>query len=255
MAGTFSSKKVARAARTGSSRRRNSSAPIGWYATLAVIVVLGVGLVGYSVAERRDATNPGNTAPLAPYTSPDGTDSRPGDRWLEAYGFYACDKFIPNFDPGNDPYGITTRNDGVILIAPNQKQYAGRNATLGLFARGSGIELDRDGFKVPGDDTSYRTGTKCGDKDGKLVVRKWEKASDPNSGEKVQGNPASLLLENEAAVTVAWVPSDFDENQVPMPPSAQNLAQVAAADQQAATGGATPTEGAPATGETPAAPQ
>lgn len=254
MPGSFSSKKVARAARTGGSRRRDSNTPIGWYSTLAVIVIVGIGLVGFSVNERRDANNPGDTPPLAAFTYPDG-ETREGDRWFEAYGFYTCDKFAPNIDPGNDPFGITTRNDGVILIAPIERDYAGRNATLGLFAQGAGIELDRAGFKVPGDETSYREGAKCGDKDAKLVVREWENASDPNSGETVQGNPSSLLLKNNAAVTVAWVPEDFQEDQVPLPPSAANLADIVAADQAAASGGQVPaTGGAPAAPADPAAP-
>jgi hypothetical protein len=240
MAGSFSNRKVSRVARLGGGSRKggSSSAPIGWYALLAVIVILGLTLVIVSRNERLDATNPGSTPPLAP------SAERAGDRWFESYGFYTCDEFAPNLSPDNDPYGITTRDDGVILIAPIARDYAGRNATLGLFAEGVGIELDRDGFTLPGDEREYRGDTQCGDEPGKLVVKEWQDASDPASGEVVDGNPGALLLKDRAAVTVGWVPESFDADELPLPESAENLEQVAGAD--AATGG-----GAAPAGETP----
>ena len=210
----------------GGGRRKTSNTSYGWYSALIVICLIGTGFVYFSRADHLDATSPGSTPPLAP------SETRAGDRWFESIGFYTCDKFAPNLKPDNDPYGITTADNGVILIAPNAKKYAGRNATVGLFARGANVELDRESFKLPGDETKYGPGTKCGDKDAKLLVREWEKAAEPGKSEKKEGNPASLLLKDRAAVTIGWVPTDYDEDNLPIPPSAATLDQVAAAATQ-----------------------
>jgi len=234
----------------GGGRRRNPGSSLGWYGLLLAIVLLGSGFVAFSRAEHLDEANPGSTPPLAP------SADRSGDRWVEAVGFYTCDKFAPNLKPTDDPYGITTKDDGIILIAPTQKKYAGRDATLGLFAKGAGIELKRDSFKLPGDPTEYGSNTKCGQRDGKLVVREWEKGSDPSTGKTLEGNPQSILLKDKAAITVAWVPDDFEVNNIPIPPSAAGLearaAQEAAAAQSEGSSSEAPQPVAP--GAIPTAP-
>ncbi len=226
MARSFSSRKVARAARMGGGRRRTTNTSYGWYACLTLIVLVGTAFVYVSRAQHVDAKNPGTTPPLA------ASEKRPGDHWFESIGFYTCDKFAPNLKPDNDPYGITTSDNGVILVAPNAKKYAGRNATLGLFAKGANVQVDRNSFKLPGDEKTYGPGTKCGDKDAKLLVRQWKKASEPNNSEKLGGNPAALLLKDRYAVTVGWVPTDYNENNLPIPPSAPKLEEIAAAASQ-----------------------
>lgn len=243
MPGNFSSKKVARAARTGGGRRRvPGSTSYGWYALLAVIVLVGTGLVYVSRADRLDASNPGSTPPLAP------SPTRSGDFWYEAYGIYICDKFVPNIDNQADPYGIATKNDGVIHIHPYERKYAGNNATLGLFGKAVGMKIDRDSLEIPNDPKKYGSSEKCGDKPGELVLKEWENAKDESSGKIIESNPKNLKLRNNAAVTIAFVPEG--ERNIPMPPSAANLEQVAAAAQAALQGGTNTTDTTAPAGET-----
>lgn len=231
MAGSFSNRKVARAARTGGGPRRSGGTAYGWLSVWLILAILGATLVVFSRNERLDAQDPGSTPPLAP------SETRSGDRWFEAYGVYLCDKFAPNIDNANDPYGIRTENDGVIRITPYEKQYAGKNATLGRFARAVDLEIDEDSVQLPNDSTEYGPDSRCGDRPGELVVKEWENPADPASGRVVEGDPRDLLLKNNAAVTIAFVPEG--EQNIPQPPSVPTLGQVATTDaaQQAAAGG------------------
>lgn len=227
-------KKVARAARTGGGSIRAGSRPMGYYAALTIIVVLGLLLVGYSRNERLSATSPGGSRPYAPWTDA-SKQPKDGDSWSEAYGVYLCDKFADNIAPGADPYGVTTNNDGVIAIAPKEKKYAGRNMTLGLFAKSTKMKITRDAVQLPGGE-EYKNGRKCGDKTGRVVVREWTKAGDDKTAKEIKSDPTTLLLKDGAALTIAFVPEDKKVEDIPAPASATGLS----AKNAGITGGATP---------------
>ncbi len=222
MAPDFSNKKVSRAARTGGSSIRTGSRPVGYYTILAVIVVLGVALITFSRNERLNATSPGRDRPYAPWTNELGQPME-GDSWTEAYGVYLCDKFADGMSPQIDESGLTTNNDGIIHIAPKTKKYAGRNATLGLFAKGAGIAFTRDSVQMPGGQLHKVGQTNCGDKKGKLVIREWEKAADKSSGKTIKADPNDVLVKDKAAITVAFVPEDTKDEDIPMPASVEKM--------------------------------
>lgn len=232
MAGTFSNRKVARAARAGGSRRR-SDRPYGFYFTCLLIVILGSVTVWYSIHEKEASTNYGSTPPLAPIPNPNDENNplRPGDHWYEAVGFYTCDKFAPNINNPANPYGLSTNNDGVIHIAPFQRKYAGHNSTLGLFAKAVGLKVSLKGFQLPGDKTSYMPGPSCNGKPGEFIMKEWTNASDPGSSKVIKADPNDVLLEDNHAVVLAWVPQGTDQKDIPLPPSAPNLASVKASEQ------------------------
>lgn len=258
MVGSSSNRKVARAARTTGGRRRSANAPIAWYTTLVIICLVGSALVYFSRDQRLDATSPGSTPPLAPVVNSAGDVTRQGDNWLEAYGVYICDKFVPNIDSNNNPYGISTQNDGIIHISPFEKKYAGHNATLGLFAKAVGLDVSRTSVKLPNDSKTWKSGEKCGDKNGKFVVKEWSDAKKSDTGKEVKSDPARLLLKDNAAVTIAYIPEDMKVEDIPLPESASRLdaARAAASGDGTATvesgasGGEAPAPGA----ETPAPP-
>ncbi len=226
MAGSFSSKKVARAARTGGGRRRNANANLGYYSILVAITLVFGTLVVVSRNDRLQVSTPNKTPPL------EATSTRAGDRWYESYGIYVCDKFLPNVNTDDDPFGFPTKNDGIIYIHPYEKKYAGKNATLGLFAEGVGIKLTHTSINVPGEPIEYKNGSsKCGDKAGKLVLKEWTKASDAGSGTIITSDPRKVRLKDGAAVTIAFVPEG--ETNIPIPPSAANLDSAKAADEAA----------------------
>jgi hypothetical protein len=244
MVGTSGNRKVARAARTSSGRRRSASTPIGYYTTLIIIALLGTALVYVSREDRLDASNPGSTPPLAPVVDAEGNLTREGDNWFEAYGIYICDKFVPAIDNANNPYGVSTQKDGVIRISPFEKKYAGHNATLNLFARTVDLEISRTSVKLPNEDKVWKSGEKCGDKNGKFVVKEWSDAKDNATGKEVKSDPKRLLLKDRAAVTIAYIPEDMKWEDIPLPESAPTLDDVAAKAVAEATapaeGGAAP---------------
>ena len=66
MARDSTGKWVARAASTGGGRTYRGQAPINWYASLVVIVIVGLLLVGFSRYQR---THPTSSSAGAPTTS------------------------------------------------------------------------------------------------------------------------------------------------------------------------------------------
>jgi hypothetical protein len=195
---------------------------------LAIIVVLGASLVFFSRQDRLDASNPGSTPPLAPVVDSSGNLTRAGDNWFEAYGVYICDKYVANINNTNNPYGISTDNDGIIHISPFQKKYAGHNSTLNLFNKAIGLKVDRTSVQLPDDPKVWKSGEKCGDKNGKFVVKEWTDAKNNDTGKEIKSDPKRLLLKNNAAVAIAYIPDDKDVKDIPLPDSASHLEEAAA---------------------------
>src|SRR5687768_1760383 len=114
-----SSKKVARAARTGGGRTSRGRTPWMWYTTMGIVVVLGVLLVGISRADLGSQANA--VAPIANK-----------DHWHAAIGFFVCDKYVsppqdPNPEVKPDVLGVHTHGDGLVHIHPFSRRAAGKN--------------------------------------------------------------------------------------------------------------------------------
>ena len=100
-----SAKKVARAARAGSSTKRERP-KIGFPLAVFAIVVLGTSLVVFARTSREPAS-----AAAPSYLN--------SDHWHAAYGVYVCDTFLPSWvDAIEDRDGIHTHGDGIIHIHP-----------------------------------------------------------------------------------------------------------------------------------------
>ena len=236
-----SSKKVARAASTGGGRTARGAKPVIWYTVIVLVVLLGVGGIVFSRAERRDelAAGADGSAPVANV-----------DHWHAAYGIYLCDSFAPKITNERDPKGIHTHADGIIHIHPFVRSAAGRNATLGVFADAVDMTLEDDELEVPGGKT-YKSGdTKCGDEPGIVQV----KVNDEVITEDLGG----IRLNDDDLVTIAFAPEGAE---IPPPPSAGDLARLNPETEQieplptetvppAAEGEGAPTTEAPAEGET-----
>ena len=204
-----SAKKVARAATTGGGRTKGGARPYVWYGAMALVALLGVGLVVVSRNERLDAGDP-LTAEKPRPPAPDKKFG--GDHWHAAYGIYLCDKFIGDIQSERDPNGIHTHNDGVIHIHPFTSASSGSKATLGAFARTVGLTLTSDSVKPPGG-KGYSNGDKCGDKEGRLKVLL--------NGKERSGDPKDIRLRDRDKLVIAFVPEGAE---VPGdPPSTPNL--------------------------------
>jgi hypothetical protein len=201
-----SSKKVARAASTGGGRTARGARPLGWYAAIALVVILGVAGIVSSRAEYRSelAAGADGSAPVANV-----------DHWHAAYGIYLCDSFAPKITNERDPKGIHTHADGIIHIHPFVRSAAGNNATLEVFADAVDMTLSDDELEVPGG-KKYESGkTKCGDEVGIVQV----KVND----EVLTENVDKFKLEDGDLITIAFAPEGAE---LPEPPSAGDLARL-----------------------------
>jgi hypothetical protein len=186
-----STKKVTRAATTGGGRTAGTSQSMGWYVTLAVVVVLGVFLVAFS---RNEELNRGQAA-ASPKSAPPLLNS---DNWHSTFSVYVCDHWLPNIPLFESADGIDTLGDGVIDIRPYSPQAAGDNATLGSFLKAvskaghgtfklSSSELQP--IRIPGDTNpldskDWTNGDKCPDgKSGKVLFTV--------NGKTQKGNPST----------------------------------------------------------------
>ncbi|HZT65595.1 MAG TPA: hypothetical protein VFA11_07380 [Acidimicrobiales bacterium] len=201
-------KRVARAAATGGGRvstRRNT--PWSWYISMAVIVVLGTALVGWSRHQKFAAVNAAKT----------GTPPTLYDHWHEAFAFDICGTLEANppQNPDLSSAGLHTHGDGNIHIEPQSPQDTGHNATLGRFVSlYPGMQLTSDTVQYPGL-RAYHNGDKCGSKTGYVQVYVWDSPT-AKTGHLVKGNPASLLLKNGQMITIGFLPKGAT---IPKPPA------------------------------------
>jgi hypothetical protein len=193
---------VARAAATGGSRSYRGQAPVRWYSSLVLIVVLGVALVAYSRYERWHPSS--------------GNQPTVGSKWYSALSFDVCGKTQPVLQPNPTTKGaqIFTEGDGVVRIEPTSPAYSGNNATLGKFVQlyGGGLRLTSDLLQLPGSKT-YRSGSACpagtpdAAKPAYVQVHMWTSFSGAGSNQAVTvSDPTSLKFSNGQLITVAFVP-------------------------------------------------
>ena len=211
-----SSKKVARAAGTGGGRTSRGRTPWTYFGVLALVVVLGV--VGTITSRDRrlaQINNQGNSPPAV------------GTTWNEGYAVYECGKFVPAIKSAQDPQGITTGpGDGIIHIHPTVKAAAGKNATLGKFASAAGMKLNAGELQVPGG-RLYTDGTSCEGQPGHVYVKQFAYIGD-TTGVVETLDPSSVLLQDQALLTIAFVPSS-GKAKIPPPPAyvTKNLQKLA----------------------------
>lgn len=143
---------VARAAASGGSKSYRARPPVLWYAAMVVIVIVGVGLVGYSRNERLHPTTIGPTAT---------------DNWQAALGVDICGTIQPSLAANTNltSVAIRTFGEGVINIDPaavstGKAAYEGANATLGKFASSyPGFKLTSTSITLPSSTSTSSTTT------------------------------------------------------------------------------------------------
>ena len=209
-----SSKKVARAAGLGGGKTYGRP-NYGYYLGLTVLMVLGV-LGVYNATHYRNGkvNEAGNAAPTVGQSPP----------WYQGYAVEACGKMLAYVPTNKNPYGITTKEAGIIDISPTVKSAAGHNATLGKFASSIGMTLNAAQLQLPGGHL-YQDGQTCQGKPGHVYVMTWSSPQEPAADGVLQDsksadNPCSpdcnsgALLRNNWLVTMAFLPA---------PPKGQTL--------------------------------
>lgn len=208
MAKGSAGKRVARAAATGGSRTRRGEIPIGFYTALALIMVIGIFVIGYSRYER---LNPTGAAAAAP---------RVGQTWHVALGVYDCNTFLSDL-PGQKATSklpLYTTGNGLITISPRSKLEEGSNANLGRFALGySGLYFSNTKITYPGH-APLVNGSLCKGKPATIEVEIW--SSLLSKGTLFTQSPTNLTFSDQELVSIGLVAKG---SSLPKPTSAKAL--------------------------------
>lgn len=201
------SKKVARAARTGGGRTRRGSSTSSWPIIMGLIVALGVAGIVFSKQEVSADTGP----PRAKK-----------DHWHAAYGVDICGKFAPPITDQTDPVGIHTHGDGVIHTHPFRPTVSGKHATLGAFLSSVKATVTSSEIHLPG----QKTQKTCAGKPATVMVKVWRTRSPDDKGAVAVGPPSKVRIRNGALITIALVPKAGSRDKgkdIPRPPTAGAL--------------------------------
>jgi len=211
MANNSTGKWVQRAATTGGGRTYRGQMPVNWYASLIVICVVGLLLVGLS---RYQLTHR-SASPAGPPTTT--------QTWYTGLGINVCGSFEPNLPASTNQSktGLVADGNGVVTVSPKNSSESGSNATLGKFvSKYNGLELTNSTLRYPGKST-YTNGDVCpkgtpdSGKPGVVIVYSWPNFT-AKHGAETPGDPQNLLFENGQLITMAFVPASAA---IPKPPS------------------------------------
>ena len=193
---------VQRAATTGGGRTYRGQVPINWYASLVIICVVGLLLIGFSRYQRTHTSNSGSGPPTTQQT------------WYAGLGIDVCGTMEPNLPASTNTAktGLTANGNGVLTIAPKNSSESGQNATLGKFVSGyKGLELTSSTLQYPGK-PAMSNGDVCpkgspdAGKTGVVIVVSWPNFTSKGKGTQTSGDPQNLRFTNGQLITMAFVP-------------------------------------------------
>ena len=187
-------------------KRRGGS--FGWNMGIALIAVLGIALLIWTVASRR------SEAVAAPRAGNPAT-GQAGDHWHASLDVYACTSWLspaPQFETkaGNPDIrvGIHSHADGLMHIHPFNSSESGKNATVGRFLEYGGWSASSDSFDLwPGSDgkaVKEKNGDTCKLPDGpeKKGTLTWYV-----NDKKQSGNPADYQPKDHDKVALVFAPA------------------------------------------------
>ena len=211
MANNSTGKWVQRAATTGGGRTYRGQMPVNWYATLTLIIVVGLFLVSLSRYQLSHKTVSSSGPPTTQQT------------WYAGLGINVCGTFEPNLPASTNKAktGLVAGGNGVVTVAPKNSSESGSNATLGKFVSNyKGLELTNSTLNYPGKPT-YSNGNICpkgtpdAGKQGIVIVYSWPSFT-AKHGSETPGDPQKLLFQNGQLITMAFVPANAT---IPKPPA------------------------------------
>ncbi|MEM1333231.1 MAG: hypothetical protein AAGG08_07195 [Actinomycetota bacterium] len=242
-----STKKAARLAQKGKGKRVRFQGGTLFPLAVAIVVVLGLGLVVYARQSR----------PAADATAP-----RVDDHWHHVYGFYLCDTWVQlagdaeEQDASGRPLnldfartGIHSHDDGLIHWHPFSSAAVGRRAQLSVFLDVYEVEISNDTLRFPErqfgqlppnapEDGVYESGeTTCeitdedGDtstEDASLYAVVWDNFSDTDDGTTFIAGVEDIAINMDGmVVSIVFAPDDVEPG---MPPWAPEFEERAAND-------------------------
>jgi hypothetical protein len=219
MASNSTGKWVQRAATTGGGRTYRGQMPVNWYASLALIILVGLALVGLSRYQLSHRTTPSGGPPTTSQT------------WYVALGTDICGTLQPDLPANTDKSrastsgstqtGLHSNGNGVVTVSPLNSSESGSNATLGTFVSlYKGLELSDSMLQYPGK-PAYTNGDVCpkgtpdSGKPGVVIVYSWPNFTS-KQGSETPGDPQNLRFQNGQLITMAFVPASAT---IPKPPA------------------------------------
>jgi hypothetical protein len=212
MASNPTGKWVERAATTGGGRTYRGQVPVNWYASIVLICIVGLLLVGFSRYQNTHRTSSSAGPPTTRQT------------WHAALGIDVCGTMQPNLPASTNTKqtGLIANGNGVLTIHPNGSSESGANATLGKFVSGyKGLQLTSSSLQYPGKAVMTNgdvcaKGTPDAGKPGVVIVDSWPNFQSKGAGTETSGDPQNLLFTDGQVITMAFVPATAT---VPRPPA------------------------------------
>jgi hypothetical protein len=199
-----SSKKVARAARAGSTHKGPERRALGFPLAIVAVVLLGTGLVVFSRENRDEAIPP-----------------TLNDHWHAAYGIWNCGQWEPALvDAGQDLNGIHTHDDGVIHIHPFSSASTGNRATLAKFFETTGVDASDSSIVLP-TGTVLDEEAGCDGESATLKVARWPADDADAEAEIIEEDIDDIRFrEDREVITIALAREDDD---IPRPETVATL--------------------------------
>lgn len=212
-------RKVAKAAATAGQRDVAFVSRLGFPALIALICLLGIGVVVYARSTREALASPVQNL----------------DHWHGVYGVYSCnitdgDKYLPPFQSTQDDTGIHSHGDGLMHIHPFFELSSGDNATLERWMAEMNIEITPEAITVNNvydPPVQLAAGQPCADGTGiaEIKLLRWEydfqaQAEDRPDPEVITENFGDVHFDHDREVYLfAYVSEDTDIADIPIPPA------------------------------------
>jgi hypothetical protein len=211
-------------------KRRGGS--FGWNMGIALVAVVGIALLVWTVAGRRDQAS---AAPRAG----DPTTGAAGDHWHASLDVNDCGAWLPpapqfETEAGNPQIrvGIHSHADGLIHIHPFNSSESGSHATVGRFLTYGGWSASSDSLDLwagaDGKPVKVKNGDECTQADGtkKKGTLTWYV-----NGKKQSGSPADYQPKDKDKIALLFDPAGTTleslsaDAAVGPPPNAKQLQQ------------------------------
>jgi hypothetical protein len=213
-------RKVAKAAATAGQRDVSFASRMGFPALIALICILGIGLVVYARSTREALATPVQNL----------------DHWHAVYGVYNCNlpgegeaKYLPPFLSTQDDTGIHSHGDGIMHVHPFFELSSGDNAQTRHFFSEMNVEVSPERITVQNQYDPFVdlvAGEECADGSGtaEIKILHWdfdfEALSENRPDPEVFETDLGLIKfdHDREVYIIAYVGEDTAIEDIPIPP-------------------------------------